>query len=138
MRLFVLLATIGFSFIFLACGQRQNAQGQHNPVGIEPSAPDSYTWDFQEVVEGEVATHDFVFKNESQDTLNIKEVTTSCGCTVTKLEKKTLLPEEETFIEVKFNSKGYKGNVRQFVYVHTDSLDEPIVRYIIKVNVIAR
>lgn len=136
-RLFLLGATLGFSFIFLACGQRQNAQGQQPPFVKEAALPDEEVWDFQEVPQGEVVTHEFVFRNESQDTLNIKEVTTSCGCTVSKVKNKTLFPNEETVIEVKFDSKGYKGMVQQFVYVHTNSLDRPIVRYIIKANVVA-
>jgi len=97
---------------------------------------DPYNWDFGQVKQGEILKHDFVFKNESQKTLNIKEVTTSCGCTASAVKNKTLLPGEDTTIEVKFNSKGYVGSVQQFVYVHTDSLDKPIVKYIIKANVV--
>jgi len=133
-RVFLWGVTLGFSFIFLACGQRQNAQGQQAPLAGEEALADE-VWDFQEVPQGEIVTHDFILKNESQDTLNIKEVTTSCGCTVSKVKNKTLFPNEETAIEVKFDSKGYWGKVQQFVYVHTDSPGRPIVRYIIKANV---
>jgi hypothetical protein len=99
-------------------------------------ASDSIIWDFGKVKQGEIVQHDFVFKNESPKTLNIKEVNTSCGCTVSKVMKKTLLPGEDTVIEVKFNSKGYWSFVQQFVYVHTDNLDKPLIRYIIKGDVV--
>lgn len=101
-----------------------------------PKENNPYTWDFGQVEEGEVLKHDFVLKNDSQDTLNIKDISTSCGCTVSSVKQEMLLPGESTLIEVKFNSKGYSGAVQQFIYVYTDDLDNPITRYIIKVEVV--
>jgi len=137
-RLFLLGVTLGLSFIFLAYGQKQNAQGQPPPLRPDQGRLGDEVWDFQDVTEGEVVRHEFVLKNESQDILNIKEVTTSCGCTISEVKDRTLFPNEETVIEVKFDSKGYRGQVRQFIFVHTDSLDRPVVRYIIKANVVAQ
>ena len=93
-------------------------------------------WDFGKVVEGEIAAHDFILKNESAKTLTIKGVNTSCGCTVSEVRNKVLKPQESTLVEVKFNSKGYSGAVQQFVYVNTDDLDNPVIRFIIKANVV--
>ncbi|MFH0826526.1 MAG: DUF1573 domain-containing protein [Candidatus Omnitrophota bacterium] len=137
-RLFLLGVTLGFSFIFLACGQKQNVQSQDAPIRPDLAPLDDEVWDFQDVTQGELVTHEFLFKNDSQDTLNIKEVTTSCGCTVSEVKKRTLFPNEETVIDVKFDSKGYKGKVQQFIYVQTDSPERPVVRYIIKANVVNR
>jgi hypothetical protein len=103
---------------------------------LEQKAADPYAWDFGRVKQGEITKHDFELKNESENTLNIKDVNTSCGCTVSKVEKKVLSPGESTVIEVQFNSKGYSGPIQQFVYVNTDSLDKPILRFIIKANVV--
>jgi len=88
------------------------------------------------VKEGAVATHDFVLQNNSAKTLNIKDVTTSCGCTVSKISKKVLTPGESAAVAVKFDTKSYKGDVKQFVYVNTDSVEEPIVRFTIQANVL--
>jgi hypothetical protein len=101
----------------------------------EKKVSDPYSYDFGKVKEGGVLKHNFIFKNSSKNTLNIKDVTTSCGCTVSKVEKKTLLPGETTSIEVQFNTKGYSGLTQQFIYVHTDNLDNPIFRFIIKAYV---
>lgn len=101
-----------------------------------PVISDSYSWDFGRVKEGEVLRHAFVLKNDSQKVLNIKDVNTSCGCTVSKVAKRTLSPGEETSIEVTFQTKGYLGATQQFVYVHTDNLDKPLLRFIIKANVV--
>jgi hypothetical protein len=109
----------------------------NQPVIIpQGKVTDPYAWDFGRVKEGEILQHDFIFKNESNNILNIKDVNTSCGCTVSSIKKKTLLPGESTFIEVKFNTKGYSGPTQQFIYVATDSLDNPILRFIIKAEVL--
>ena len=97
---------------------------------------DPYAWDFGRVKEKEVVKHTFVLKNQSGKTLTINDVNTSCGCTASKVEKRILLLGENTKIEVRFDSKGYVGKVQQYVYVHTDSLDEPIIRFIIKAEVV--
>ncbi len=96
---------------------------------------DPYTKDFGLVKAGEVVRHSFVIKNESKRILNIRGVTTSCGCTASEVKNRVLKPGESTNLDVKFNSKGYSSTVQQFIYVNTDSLDNPIIRYIIKANV---
>ena len=101
-------------------------------------ALDAYTWDFGQVEEGEVLRHSFELKNESKNVMNIKDTDTSCGCTASQAKKRRLMPGESTTIEVQFNSKGYSGYTSQFIYVHTDSLDNPIIRYIIKADVVKK
>ncbi|HDZ26388.1 MAG TPA: DUF1573 domain-containing protein, partial [Candidatus Aminicenantes bacterium] len=51
--------------------------------------------DFGKVKQGEVLTHVFVFKNEGDETLVIKRVKTSCGCTAALLSKKEIAPGAE-------------------------------------------
>lgn len=97
---------------------------------------DPNTWDFGQVKEGEVYKHTFIFQNESAKPLNIKSINTSCGCTASEAKKKNLLPGESTEIEVKFNSKGYSGPIQQFVYVNTDDVDNPVIKLIIKADVV--
>lgn len=99
-------------------------------------AEDIYSYDFGPVKEGEILKHNFILKNESINPLNIKSINTSCGCTGSKAEKMSLLPGETTLIEVQFNTKGYSGQTKQYVYVNTDNIDNPILKYIIKVEVI--
>lgn len=111
------------------------SQNQEKTLGnAEIDGPDA--WDFGRVKEGKALKHNFALKNESDKTLMIKEVNTSCGCTASKAKKNVLLPGESTSIEVQFKSKGYSGPTQQYIYVHTDSLDKPIIRFIIKAEVI--
>jgi hypothetical protein len=97
---------------------------------------DPFTFDFGKVKEGEVLKHEFILKNEASKILNIKDVNTSCGCTVSEVEKKSLSAGESTVIKVKFNSRGYSGPTQQYIYIHTDNLDNPVIRYIIKAEVV--
>jgi len=117
-------------FISTGCSTGQQPKEQGNP-------PDPYTWDFGQVKEGQVLKHAFILKNESAKTLKIKDVNSSCGCTVSEAKKMVLAPQESTTIEVKFDSKGYSGITKQYIYVHTDDLDNPLIRFIIIAQVLA-
>lgn len=142
-----LLFLILLLFLMQGCNTK-NQNEQINQIQIG----DPYSWDFGRVEAGKILKHDFILKNESRQTLNIKDINTSCGCTVSKVKKKILSPGESTLIEVQFNTKDYAGTTQQFIYVHTDSLDastaldingksnrtidNPIVRYIIKADIV--
>ena len=101
----------------------------------ENNVTDPREWDFGQVKQGEILKHDFLLKNETADVLKINSVNTSCGCTVSQSAKKSLLPGESTTISVSFNSRGYLGETKQFVYVNTDNADLSVVRFIIKAQV---
>ena len=133
----VILILLFLSFPLQGCySQNQEEITSQTEITDQTEIADPYSWDFGRVNEGEVLKHTFVLKNESKKTLTIKDVNTSCGCTASKVEKKIILPGENTEIEVQFNSKGYSGLTQQYVYVHTDSLDKSIIRFIIKADVI--
>ena len=127
----VLLILLFLSFPLQGCYSQNQEE-----ITSQAEIADPYSWDFGQVKESEVLKHAFVLKNESKETLTIKDVNTSCGCTASKVEKKIILPGENTEIEVQFNTKGYSGLTQQYVYVHTDSLDKSIIRFIIKADVI--
>lgn len=110
--------------------------GQQDNAMQEAKEADPYTWNFGRVKKGAVLRHAFRLKNKSGKILNILDVSTSCGCTASLVQKKRLAPQESALIKVTFNTKGYSGPTQQYVYVHTDSLDNPIIRYIIKAEVV--
>ncbi|OGX16550.1 MAG: hypothetical protein A2166_01335 [Omnitrophica WOR_2 bacterium RBG_13_41_10] len=118
MRLF-----LGILFLFMATGCAAQEE------------PDQYIWDFGSAKENAILTHEFIFKNNTSQMLTIQNVSTSCGCTISEVKQKILSPGESTTIEVSFNTKGYRGLVEQYVYVNTDDLDNPVLKYIIKAQV---
>ncbi|MCX5700044.1 MAG: DUF1573 domain-containing protein [Candidatus Omnitrophica bacterium] len=121
--------------IFTGCNtlKAEKTTSVEKAQGSVVSSP--YLWDFGRVKQGEVLKHDFVFRNESKILLNIKDAVSSCGCTVSEAGKKVLLPGESTLIKVKFDPAGYLGSVQQFIYVNTDSLENPVIKFIIKAEV---
>ncbi len=105
-----------------------NVSSPESPMkGSDPQA-----WDFGQIKKDKIVKHDFSVKNDSARTLTINGVTTSCGCTASEAKKKILAPGESTQISVEFNSKGYKGEVTQFVYVDTDDTENPVLKFTIK------
>ncbi len=132
LRILLILVMI-FSLASCYANNSEKKQGEAVNAG---KMVDPFTLDFGKVKHGEVLNHSFTLKNDSSKTLNIKDVNTSCGCTATKVAKKTLAPGESTVIDVSFKSKGYKGQVTQFIYVNTDRVEKPVIRFTIKAEVV--
>jgi len=67
------------------------------------------THDFGKVIQGEVVSFAFRFKNTGKADLVISNVSASCGCTATKYPKLPVQPGEEEVIQVTFDSGGRQG-----------------------------
>ncbi|MFH0918617.1 MAG: DUF1573 domain-containing protein [Candidatus Omnitrophota bacterium] len=140
MRRGIILFLLSFFIFQLACAE--TPAGSSIKAGrlavekekVDPVVPNQ--WDFGKVKPGVVLKHAFLLKNETNDILGINSIHTSCGCTVSDSDKKSLTPQESTTITVSFNSKGYSGPVTQFVYVNTDNADLSIIKFTIKAEVV--
>ncbi|MRT94825.1 DUF1573 domain-containing protein [Ancylomarina sp. 16SWW S1-10-2] len=64
---------------------------------------------FGEITEGEIVVCEFYFKNVGDSNLIIRNIESSCGCTVVKWEKKPIKVGEESKITVEFDSKDRHG-----------------------------
>ncbi|MFA5090742.1 MAG: DUF1573 domain-containing protein [Candidatus Omnitrophota bacterium] len=117
-----------FLFFFLLTG----CQAQNPYLDKTKEEAEIYYWDFGKVKTGVILSHDFIVRNNSQHVMHIKEITTSCGCAVPEIAKKVLSPGESTSMAVNFNTAGYTGESKQYVYVNTDSPDNPILRFTIR------
>jgi hypothetical protein len=104
-------------------------------ASVEEEANQKNLWDFGKVKQGELVKHEFVLKNASDKPMKIKEVNTSCGCTASEVKKRDLAPGDSTLIEVTFDSAGYSGPVKQFVFVNTDNPGMSMNRFTIKADV---
>ncbi len=91
--------------------------------------------DFGKVKQGKVLTHIFVFKNEGDETLKIKKVTTSCGCTAVMLFKEEIAPGEEGEIKITFNTKGFEGKNTKYIDVESNDPDQPRKRLTISAEI---
>lgn len=79
------------------------------------------TVDWGEVDSGEIADLVFEFENTGDSVLIIKQIKSTCGCTVTHIDKKEFQPGETGKIPVKFNSRGYRGKVLKTITVITNT-----------------
>lgn len=84
--------------------------------------------DFGETDSGKVIDLEFKFENAGDQVLIIKNISASCGCTATKLDKKEYKPGEKGVLPVKFYTKGYNGKVVKSVTVSTNDKENVYTR----------
>ncbi len=65
--------------------------------------------EFGKIMQGEVVSYAFKFKNIGKSDLLIMSAKASCGCTVPEYPQMPIKPGEEGVIRVTFNSDGRKG-----------------------------
>lgn len=65
--------------------------------------------DFGKIVEGEIVSYAFRFKNTGNGDLLIRAANGSCGCTVPEWPKDPIKPGGTGVINVTFNSEGREG-----------------------------
>jgi len=83
------------------------------------------TFNFGNIEQGEVIEHDFHFKNEGKETLLIRKMRTTCGCTASSPSSTEIAPGDEGIIHVTFNSRAKRGKQLQTVTVITNDPVKP-------------
>ncbi|MCK4942719.1 MAG: DUF1573 domain-containing protein [Candidatus Aminicenantes bacterium] len=84
---------------------------------------------FGKIDEGKSVNLAFKFKNTGDSVLYIKSIRPSCGCTVTRLEKKKYKPGEKGTIPVKFISNGFGGRrIMKSIGVTSNDDKNPYIR----------
>ena len=91
--------------------------------------------DFGKMEQGEVLTHIFVFKNEGDETLKIRKITTSCGCTAALLSDKEVVPGEEGEIKITFNTRGFEGKNTKYIDVESNDPAQPRKRLTVSAEI---
>lgn len=112
--LVVLLLGLGFS----ASAQEQLAvKNKHSVMTAETGILwDSKTIDLGEIQKGHPADATFEFTNRTEMPVVIAKVKSSCGCTVTNYERKTVLPGVKASITATYDAKR-QGNFRKNISV---------------------
>ncbi len=65
--------------------------------------------DFGKIIDGVKVAYKFKFTNTGQSDLIISQVTTSCGCTVSRYPKEAIKPGKSDFVELTFDSNRRTG-----------------------------
>ncbi len=77
--------------------------------------------DFGRIIQGEVVTYAFKFRNTGRRDLLVSQVSTSCGCTASKYSKDPIKPGDNGVIQVTFDSEGRKGFQNKTITVLTNA-----------------
>ncbi len=94
---------------------QNNTSVQHPTIFF--NEPD---FNFGKIYKGQKVEHVYKFENTGKDTLNIKKVKTSCGCTAAILTNRTISPTETGEIRVTYNPGSNTGNVKKSITVLND------------------
>ena len=77
--------------------------------------------DFGKIVEGEIVSYTFQYRNTGKGGLVITSASASCGCTVPKYSKQPLGPGETGKLEVVFDSQGKQGVQNKTIAIRTNA-----------------
>ena len=80
--------------------------------------------EFHVTPEDKSVTARFVFKNTGPDTINIRRVQSSCGCTTARPSRNSFAPGESGDIDVKFTFGARKGAHQKVITVQSDDKRE--------------
>lgn len=92
-------------------------------------------FDFGSVWQGEAVTHKFEFQNVGNETLKIDRVRASCGCSKAEASVKEVPPGKSGYIEVVFNSEGYRNRQSKTVYVYSNDPKNSMTQVELRSNV---
>ena len=71
----------------------------------------------------------FFLKNISDNDLKIKNVKTSCGCTIAKLKDSIIKPNDSSFVEIKFIAENI-GSINKSIIIDANTKDNFTVLYL--------
>ena len=87
--------------------------------------------------DGGIKSFTYIFRNVGADTLHIDRLVTSCSCAVATYNQKSIAPDKEGEITVKYNPKGHPGRFERKIFVYTGGYKAPaaILRLVVNVEV---
>jgi hypothetical protein len=94
------------------------------------------SFDFGDVYRGQRVTHFFTIMNSGKDTLLIRNVSASCGCTAAMASTTIVPPQSTSRLEVTFNSEGYGGRAHKTVTVTSNDPVDPTQQVNIAANIL--
>lgn len=95
-------------------------------------------FDFGQIVEGSIVTHEFEIVNNGDAELHLIKVASSCGCTVAKPSVEKLMPGESSMIRVTFNAANRSGLQKKYINVFTNDRQNTRYRLSITATVVSR
>lgn len=106
----------------------QGTQAKPKAVVAEPIK------DVGSVGKGDMATHEFVIRNDGDAPLELREVRAACGCTVADYDK-VIAPGKTGKVRVTVDTKSFNGPTAKGVTVYTNDPEAPAIELTIRANV---
>ncbi|WP_044173447.1 DUF1573 domain-containing protein [Flectobacillus major] len=145
MKKIIIVALASLALVACQNKQKNNAQAlSDSAAALQPTADrfpvmkvDTQFVDLGTITEGDSVFHTYKFRNTGNMPLVISNVSTSCGCTTPSYSTEPVMPGDQGFIKVKFNSKNKEGKVNKTItaYANTTPSDNT---FSFKVEVIKR
>lgn len=129
------LGMAGFGYYKATSGP--TGDNENNPkMEITPES-----FDFGDIQYGQIVKYTFLVKNIGQETLEIKRIGTSCGCTKAEIEKEKIEPGGEAQLLVTYDTGAMsgahaKGRQERIIYIKNNDPITPQVEAIIYANVL--
>ena len=125
---FRLLITAAVAVLLAGAGSAVNAAEGPNMVVPEKVK------DMGKVAQGDVLDVDFEIVNEGDETLEIKAVRPTCGCTVADFDRE-IAPGKSGFIKAKLETRDFTGPISKSILVMTNDPQDPTMTLVIKTKV---
>lgn len=125
LRRLVLIVAIWGMGVVGASGQE--AESTEKPAPQFTLSQDS--WEFGEVWHGEDPELRLVVTNKGTADLELKRVSSTCGCTIPRVRANLLPPRKSTAIFVAFDTKGKQGPVESKLLFETNDPQRPRVEF---------
>lgn len=124
MRNFIGLFTILLVFLFAGCSQTS----QKTSIGPSGAAIEFETTehDYGSIPYKGDGSYEFVFKSKGEEPLVLKNVKSSCGCTVPEWPKDPVLKGDKAKIRVVYNTR-ITGSFSKSISVVSNASEAPIV-----------
>lgn len=126
---FIFLIILLFLTLDMLQAQTTPGKAKSTEINVTAQKPaihfENPDFNFGKVYKGKKVEHIYKFENRGDDTLEIKRVKPSCGCTAVILTKNTIPPGETGEIKATFNTASYSGNIKKSITVSSNDPDSP-------------
>ena len=124
-KIFVFIPALLFT-IFVGCSQTNPQTPDQPAVDIKF---ENTTHDFGTIPFGGNGSFDFVFTNTGKEALVLKNVSPSCGCTVSEWPKEPIAPGAKGTIKLKYNTQ-LVGAFSKSATVYSNAATNPVTLHI--------
>lgn len=94
---------------------------------LSQAGADATVWDYGTIEQGSTGVRFFKFTNTGTAPLLIQNAKGSCGCTVPSYPREPIMPGENGYIKVKYDTKRV-GNYAKYVTLTTNALSNTTTR----------